>query len=172
MQISAKTNYAIRALLFVAANAPVPVKIGALAREGLPPRFVENILGELRRSELVQSRRGRAGGFTLARPAHEITLGQIVRVVSGPVSDVHGLAEHCAPPDPAAHLPAVWDSIMDRVAQLLDDVTLADILAGQITPTDIQLTQSTPSAGSTSGIRRARSHQLPGEHSPARPVVR
>jgi Rrf2 family protein len=132
VQISAKTNYAIRALLFVAANDPVPVKVGALARAGLPPRFVENILGELRRSELVQSRRGRAGGFTLARPAGEITLGQIVRVVSGPVSDVHGLAEHCTPADPAAHLPAVWDSIMDRVAQLLDDLTLADILAGQV----------------------------------------
>ena len=132
MQISAKTNYAIRALLFVAANDPVPVKVGALAREGLPPRFVENILGELRRGELVHSRRGRAGGFTLARPASDITLGQIVRVVSGPVSDVHGLAEGYPPADPAAHLPAVWEAIMERVAKLLDDLTLADILDGQV----------------------------------------
>ena len=132
MQISAKTNYAIRALLFVAANDPVPVKVGALAREGLPPRFVENILGELRRGELVHSRRGRAGGFTLARPASEITLGQIVRVVSGPVSDVHGLAEDCPPADPAAHLPAVWEAIMERLAKLLDELTLADILEGQV----------------------------------------
>lgn len=132
MQISAKTNYAVRALLFVAANDPVPVKVGTLAREGLPPRFVENILGELRRGELVQSRRGRGGGFTLARPAQEITLGQIVRVVSGPVSDVHGLADNCAPSDPAANLHAVWNSIMDRVGQLLDDFTLADILAGEV----------------------------------------
>jgi Rrf2 family protein len=132
MQISAKTNYAIRALLFVAANDPVPVKVGALAREGLPPRFVENILGELRRGELVHSRRGRAGGFTLARPASEITLGQIVRVVSGPVSDVHGLAEDCPPADPAAHLPAVWQAIMERLAKLLDELTLADILEGQV----------------------------------------
>lgn len=132
MQISAKTNYAIRALLFVAANDPMPVKVGTLAREGLPPRFVENILGELRRGELVHSRRGRAGGFTLARPASTITLGQIVRVVSGPVSDVHGLADDCPPADPAAHLPAVWNAIMDRVAQLLDDFTLADILEGQL----------------------------------------
>jgi Rrf2 family protein len=130
MQISAKTNYAIRALLFVAANDPLPVKVGTLAREGLPARFVENILGELRRGELVQSRRGRSGGFTLARPAHEITLGEVVRVVSGPVSDVHGLAENCAPSDPSANLPAVWESIMARVAQLLDDLTLADILSG------------------------------------------
>lgn len=132
MQISAKTNYAVRALLFVAANDPVPVKVGTLAREGLPPRFVENILGELRRGELVQSHRGRGGGFTLARPAQEITLGQIVRVVSGPVSDVHGLADNCAPSDPAANLHAVWNSIMDRVGQLLDDFTLADILAGEV----------------------------------------
>jgi Rrf2 family protein len=132
MQISAKTNYAIRALLFVAANDPVPVKVGALAREGLPPRFVENILGELRRGELVHSRRGRAGGFTLARPASEITLGQIVRVVSGPVSDVHGLAEDCPPADPAAHLPAVWEAIMERLTKLLDELTLADILEGQV----------------------------------------
>jgi Rrf2 family protein len=131
MQISAKTNYAIRALLFVAANDPLPVNVGMLAREGLPARFVENILGELRRGQLVQSRRGRSGGFTLARPAHEITLGEIVRVVSGPVSDVHGLAENCAPNDPSVYLPAVWESIMDRVAQLLDDLTLADILSGK-----------------------------------------
>src|SRR5579875_2768539 len=132
MQISAKTNYAIRALLAIAASDPVPVKVGMLAKEGLPPRFVENILGELRRSELVHSRRGRAGGFTLARPAHEITLGQIVRVVSGPVSEVHGLADACNPADPAAHLPAVWEVVLGRVAELLDDLTLADILDGQL----------------------------------------
>lgn len=132
MQISAKTNYAIRALLAIAASDPVPVKVGMLAKEGLPPRFVENILGELRRSELVHSRRGRAGGFTLARPAHEITLGQIVRIVSGPMSEVHGLAEECGPTDPAARLPAVWNAILDRVASLLDDLTLADVLLGEL----------------------------------------
>jgi Rrf2 family protein len=132
MQISAKTNYAIRALLLVAASDPVPVKVGALAREGLPPRFVENILGELRRGQLVYSRRGRSGGFTLARPASEITLGQIVRVVSGPVSEVHGLADDCNPTDPAARLPAVWEVVLGRVAELLDDLTLADILDGQV----------------------------------------
>jgi Rrf2 family protein len=132
MQISAKTNYAIRALLVLAAHDPEPVKIGTLALEGLPPRFVENILGELRRSELVHSRRGRAGGFTLARPAAQITLGQIVRVVSGPMSEVHGLAEGCAPADPAARLSTVWTAILDRVASLLDDLTLADVITGKL----------------------------------------
>ena len=132
MQIPAKTNYAIRALLVLAAHDPEPVQIGTLARQGLPPRFVENILGELRRSELVCSRRGRGGGFTLARPAELITLGQIVRVVSGPMTEVHGLAEHGAPGDPASRLSTVWAAALDRVAALLDDLTLADVIAGDL----------------------------------------
>ena len=75
MQISAKTDYAVRALLSLAAREPELVKIDTVVTEqGLPRKFVEAILGELRRAGLVRSQRGAEGGYALARPAAEITL--------------------------------------------------------------------------------------------------
>jgi Rrf2 family protein len=132
MQVSAKTNYAIRALLVIAAHDPLPVTAVAMAREGLPARFVENILGELRRGELVRSRRGRTGGYTLTRPAELITLGQILRVVDGPLSDLHGLDDEFADAGTAAHLRAAWEAVIDSVAELLDAITVAQVLAGDV----------------------------------------
>lgn len=132
MHVSAKTNYAMRALLIIAAHAPEPVQIPAMAAEGLPAQFVQSILGELRRSELVHSRRGRHGGWTLARPPHEITLGQVLRVVEGPLSDVNGLNDAALFSSVASHLPATWAAVMERVAELLDAITLEAVLAGEL----------------------------------------
>ena len=95
MQISAKTDYAVRALLSLAAREPDLVKVDAIvAEQGLPRKFVEAILGELRRADLVRSQRGADGGYALARPAAEITLGAVIRAVDGPLAEVRGLRPH------------------------------------------------------------------------------
>src|ERR1700712_3871086 len=79
MQISAKSDYAVRAMLELAAHGPDLVKTDLLtSHQALPRKFVEAILAELRRADLVRSQRGPDGGYTLSRPASNITLGAII----------------------------------------------------------------------------------------------
>ncbi len=92
MRVSAKVDYALRALAELAASPPgVPVKGERLASaQEIPLNFLENILLELRRSELVASRRGADGGYWLGRPAAEISIADVVRAVEGPIASVRG----------------------------------------------------------------------------------
>ena len=92
MQISAKTDYAVRALLSLAARETELVKIDTVVTDQrMPRKFVEAILGELRRAGLVRSQRGADGGYALARPANDITLGAVIRAVDGPLAEIRGL---------------------------------------------------------------------------------
>jgi Rrf2 family protein len=92
MHVSAKTDYALRALLALAAvEGDGPVKGEALARsQAIPLNFLENILTELRRAGIVSSQRGGDGGYWLARPAADITLAEVIRAVDGPLAEVRG----------------------------------------------------------------------------------
>ncbi|MEO3935750.1 Rrf2 family transcriptional regulator [Dermatophilaceae bacterium Soc4.6] len=136
MDISAKTDYAIRALLSVAAHAGDghPVSVEALVQEqGLPRKFLESILGDLRRGGLVTSQRGPAGGYTLARPATEIGIADIFRVVDGPLAEVRGRRPHETSYDGVAqHLPTLWVAVRASLRRVLDDTTLADLLSGDL----------------------------------------
>lgn len=136
MQISAKSDYAIRALLQLAAQEPQLVKVDVIVREqGLPRKFVEAILGELRRDSIVRSQRGAEGGYALARPAREVTLGAVIRAVDGPLAEVRGLRPHETTYEGvAAHLPDVWIAVRASLRQVLDEVTLADVLTGTLPP--------------------------------------
>lgn len=134
VQISAKTDYALRALLILADAAPALVKIDELShRQGLPRKFVEAILAELRRAGLVRSRRGSVGGYALARPASQITVGAVIRVVDGPLAEVRGLG-----PDGtdyvgvAQHLPEVWVAMRAALRTVLDETTLEQVLTGAL----------------------------------------
>ena len=134
MQISAKSDYAIRALLQLAANEPDLVKVDVIVREqGLPRKFVEAILGELRRDSIVRSQRGAEGGYALARPAGEITLGAVIRAVDGPLAEVRGLRPHETTYEGvAAHLPDVWIAVRASLRRVLDETTLAHVLSGKL----------------------------------------
>ena len=134
MQISAKTDYAIRALLSLAAREPELVKVDVVVTEqGLPRKFVEAILGELRRSGLVRSQRGAEGGYALTRPAAEITLGSVIRAVDGPLAEVRGLRPHEATYSGVAeHLPEVWVAVRAALRRVLDETTLAQVLTGKL----------------------------------------
>ncbi len=134
VQISAKTDYAIRALLNLAAHEPELVKVDTIVREqGLPRKFVEAILGELRRAQLVRSQRGADGGYALARPSTEITLGAVIRAVDGPLAEVRGLRPHETIYDGVAeHLPEVWVAVRASLRRVLDELTLAQVLSGKL----------------------------------------
>ena len=136
MEISAKTDYAMRALLALAVQAPDLVKVDVvIGEQKLPRKFVEAILGELRRAGLVRSQRGADGGYALARPASEITLGAIIRAVDGPLAEVRGLRPNETSYDGVAqHLPDVWVAVRASLRKVLDETTLAQLLSGKLPP--------------------------------------
>ncbi|WP_073254854.1 Rrf2 family transcriptional regulator [Cryptosporangium aurantiacum] len=132
MQISARAEYAVRALLALAANDPTTSTAQALADEqGLPRKFLEAILSDLRRGGLVRSQRGAEGGYRLARPADAIAIGEVLRVVDGPLAGVRGERPEAAVYNGAAqNLQTVWVAVRAAVRNVLDEVTLADVLSG------------------------------------------
>lgn len=134
MQISAKTDYAVRALLSLAVREPELVKIDTvIGEQGLPRKFVEAILGDLRRAGIVRSQRGADGGYALARTADEITLGQVIRAVDGPLAEVRGLRPHETNyAGVAEHLPNVWVAVRASLRRVLDETTLAQVLSGKL----------------------------------------
>lgn len=134
MQISARADYALRALLTLAASDGGLVKGETLAAaQDLPLRFLENILTDLRRSGLVSSRRGAEGGYQLARPAAEIDVATVIRATDGPLAGVRGRRPEEAGYEGAAkHLQDVWIAVRVSLRQVLEVVTLADIASGDL----------------------------------------
>jgi Rrf2 family protein len=147
MQISAKADYAIRAMLELAAHGPDLVKAELLiSHQGMPRKFVESILAELRRADLLLSQRGTDGGYALARPPSKVTLGSILRAVDGPLAEVHGLRPNETTYDGAAkHLPNVWVAVRASLRKVLDETTLAQVLDGDL-PRHVQRMIDTPDA--------------------------
>ncbi len=125
----------MRALLTLAAQPDAkPVTADRLAEaQSLPVKFLENILVDLRRSGLVRSQRGAEGGYRLARPANEITAGDVLRMIDGPLAEVRGIRpEAAAYTGPAEHLQEVWVAARASLRSVLDHVTLADIANGKL----------------------------------------
>ncbi len=151
VHISAKAEYAVRALLVMAADAdnkPIPGEIIARS-QNMPMKFVENTLVELRRTGLVQSQRGAAGGFRLGRPANRITIADVVRAVDGPLAEVRGdRPENAVYEGPAEHLQTVWVATRAALRGVLEHVTLADVVGGKI-PKKILRLAETPDAWRT-----------------------
>lgn len=134
MRITAKVDYAVRAAVELAAAPPGPVKGEALAaRQGIPVKFLENILSDLRRAGLVASQRGAVGGYRLARPPAEVSVADIIRAVEGPLADVHG-----TPPEEldyvgsAVALQKVWVATRAALRSILEEVSIADIAQGSL----------------------------------------
>jgi Rrf2 family protein len=111
-----------------------PVKgEGLAAAQDIPLRFLENILAELRQNGLVHSRRGQEGGYWLARPADDVTVAEVVRAVEGPLASVRGeRPEKLAYKGTAAPLRGVWVALRANVRGVLESVTLADVVAGNL----------------------------------------
>ncbi|MDP9418407.1 MAG: Rrf2 family transcriptional regulator [Actinomycetota bacterium] len=136
MDISAKTDYAVRALLALAARDAGPVPVEVLAGEQqLPRKFLEAILGDLRRAGIVRSHRGAEGGYALTRPAGQVTLGQVIRAVDGPLAEVRGLRpDQTSYAGVAEHLPLVWVAVRSSLRSVLDETSIAQVLSGDLPP--------------------------------------
>ena len=134
MHISAKAEYAMRALLTLAAADGGPMTADRLATaQELPVKFLENILVDLRRSGLVRSQRGNEGGYRLARPADEITVAEVLRIVDGPLAEVRGERPGQSNYEGAAeHLQDVWIAARAALRSVFEHVSLADIARGKL----------------------------------------
>jgi Rrf2 family protein len=134
VRISAKADYALRAAAELATANGGPVKGEQLAtRQDIPPKFLENILGDVRHAGLIRSQRGAEGGYWLQRPANEITLAEIVRAVEGPLATVRGQRpEDVGYVGAAEQLQRVWIAVRHNLRAVLEEVTVADLAAGQL----------------------------------------
>src|SRR5882724_10849935 len=117
-----------------AAPPGVPVKAEALAAsQEIPRNFLDNILGELRSAGLVRTVRGPEGGSMLGRPATEITVAEVLRVVEGPLAAVRGVRpESLDYAGAATRLPEVWIAVRANLRGVLEGVTLADLAGGKL----------------------------------------
>ncbi len=147
MRVSAKADYAVRAAVELAAAGPGPVKGDRIAEaQGIPPKFLENILAELRHAGIVQSQRGAEGGYWLARPADRVTVADVIRAVDGPLANVRGARpESVQYPGPASHLLEVWIAVRVSLRSVLERVTLADLVAGTL-PSAVRALTDAPDA--------------------------
>jgi Rrf2 family protein len=141
LQVSAKIDYALRAaaeLARAAAEEIGPVKGETISEiQGIPKKFMENILHDLKRSGIVRTRRGASGGYWLALPAEEISLADIIRAVEGPLANVRGEWPEAVEYSGAAeHLQEVWIAVRANLRAVLESVTLADLVEGEL-PTPI-----------------------------------
>lgn len=137
VQISAKTDYALRALCHLAVqDGETTVKADDIASaQGIPRSFLDGILLDLRRAGLVVSRRGPVGGHRLARPAFAVTVADVVRAMEGPLAVVRGnRPEDLAYEGPAACLQDVWVALRAAVRGVLESTTLEQVVRGTLPP--------------------------------------
>lgn len=153
MRTTAKADYAVRAAVELAVSGDAPVSAERIAEaQQIPVNFLENILLDLRRAGIVESRRGAAGGYLLARPADEIVLADVVRAVEGPLAAVRGISpDALVYQGSATALRDVWVALRAAVRSVLEHVTLADVASGEL-PTFVAELTSDPDAW----IRRSR----------------
>lgn len=131
MRVSAKVDYALRAMTELAAAAP-ELRTGEqlASAQKIPPKFLENILAQLRNGGLVASQRGAEGGYRLAKPAEEISIADVIRELEGPIATVRG-----ARPDEleyagaATNLRDIWLELRSQMRGVLEQTTLADLVA-------------------------------------------
>lgn len=156
MRLSARVDYALRATVELAAaadgpsggsrgRAPVTAEQIARAQE-IPPKFLESILLQLRRGGVVHAQRGPEGGYWLARPATEITLAEVIRVIDGPLAHVRGQRpEDLGYRGAARALQEVWIALRASEREILELVTIADVATGKL-PDRVRDLAADPSA--------------------------
>jgi len=144
MHVTAKVDYAVRAMVELAAADGGPIKGEAIANaQAVPLRFLENILIELRHARLVRSQRGAEGGYRLARPAETITIADVIRTVEGPIASIRSeRPDELSYSGVAAPLREVWVALRASMRTVLETVTLADVATGQLPAEILRLTEA------------------------------
>ena len=133
MRLSARVDYALRAVCeLAAANAPRTVEQLSAAQR-IPNKYLESILGELRRDGLLRSQRGPEGGYRLARSPAQISIADVIRAVEGPLASVRSEpAEELDYTGSAVPLQDVWLALRVNIRAVLEEVSLADVVAGEL----------------------------------------
>jgi Rrf2 family protein len=130
VRVSAKVDYALRAMLELAAAGELVKGEQLATAQAIPQKFLESILIDLRHAELVTSRRGVEGGYALARSAGEISVADVIRAVEGPIATVRGerpdAVEYAGP---ARALAPLWLDLRAAMRGVLEETTLADVVA-------------------------------------------
>jgi Rrf2 family protein len=136
--LSNKAKYGIRALIYLAGHSGKPALIKDIARQAyLPKKFLEAILLELKVAGVLQSKPGKGGGYSLHRPADSIMLGQIIRIIDGPLAQIPCASQTAfAPCKDCADVSKcvirlVMKQVRDATAQILDQTTLEDLVKEQ-----------------------------------------
>jgi Rrf2 family protein len=147
VKVSAKADYAVRAVVELAASGEGPVKSERIAQaQEIPLKFLENIMADLRQAGIVGSRRGAEGGYWLARPADEINLAQVIRAVDGPLANVRGhRSEAVEYAGSAERLRDVWVAVRASLRNVLETVTVADVASGEL-PASVEALAADPDA--------------------------
>ena len=143
MRITAKVDYAVRAAVELArsyptdGSRPAPVTRQHIAdAQEIPSKFLEHILADLKRSQIVSSVRGADGGYWLHRPPESITMADIIRAAEGPLADVRGERPDALDyPADLAVLQRAWIAVRANLRAVLEHVTLADLRDGALDPT-------------------------------------
>jgi Rrf2 family protein len=134
MHVPAKADYAIRALVALAAAGGGPLAGSVIASsQAIPAKFLESILTELRHAQLIASIRGPEGGYLLARPAEQIALADVIRAVDGPLAEVRGTRPEATSYDgAAASLRDVWLAVRVALRRVLERTSVADVASGRL----------------------------------------
>jgi Rrf2 family protein len=136
VQVSARVDYALRAMTELAAvwreQESGALRGSEISKvQGIPKKFLENILFDLRRAGFIKARRGAGGGYQLARPPEKVTLADIIRAVEGPLANVRGeWPEDVQYSGAAKSLQEVWIAVRANLRAVLDLVTLDDLVSG------------------------------------------
>ena len=139
MRISERVDNAVRSMAELATAEGESLKAEIIAeRQGISLKYLLDILRDLKRAELVRSRRGPNGGFTLSRSSDSISLADVFRAIDGPLADVHdeslrGLSYAA----PAEQLPEAWMAIRASLRRVLETITVADLARGEL-PADVR----------------------------------
>ena len=138
MRISERVDNAVRAMAELANSDGSSMKAEAIATsQHISLKYLLDIFRDLKRAELVRSKRGPDGGFALSRPPTDISLADVFRAVDGPLADVHDESLRDLHYDvPAEALPEVWMAIRGSLRRVLETVTLSDLVAADL-PADV-----------------------------------
>ena len=140
MMFSTKAEYGVRVMAHLAKrNGEQPISLGSIAdAEGLPLAYLEHLVQRLRKAELVASRRGAHGGYTLARPAEDITMAEVVAALEGEIAPIECISADadgalvCAREGQPGHDPCptklLWTRVQGSIVRTLGDMTLADLV--------------------------------------------
>jgi Rrf2 family protein len=133
MKLTSRCEYAMLALVHLGRQKTGElVSVDQIARtQKIPAKFLEQIMLVLKRAKHVRSSKGRQGGYQLAKPAHKITLAEIVRLFDGPLAPTESVSEHFYGPTPIEKedtLVQVFREIRDYAAKKLEKTTIADVL--------------------------------------------